>query len=131
MQVGAASMTEYIKLYRPERSWLHAFAAFRLCSRGAFLRLNTSYGNLERRFRRLREIRCPERAQLRDVSVENCMRVEQAPPTKILHTLQSSFSDARASRHQADKKQLQQACLEAAREASWQGADEDSACGAA
>jgi hypothetical protein len=31
------------------------------------------------------------------------MRVEQAPPTKILRTLQSSFSDARASRHQADK----------------------------
>ncbi len=65
--------------------------------------MNTSSGNLERRFRRLREIRCPERAQLRDVSVENCMRVEQAPPTEILRTLQSSFSDARASRHQADK----------------------------
>ncbi len=32
MQVGVASMTEYIKLYRPEHSWLHAFTAFRLPS---------------------------------------------------------------------------------------------------
>ena len=32
MQVGVASMTEYIKLYRPEHSWLHAFAAFRVPS---------------------------------------------------------------------------------------------------
>jgi hypothetical protein len=32
VQVGVASMTEYIKLYRPEHSWLHAFAAFRVPS---------------------------------------------------------------------------------------------------
>ncbi len=29
VQVGVASMTEYIELHRPERSWLRAFAAFR------------------------------------------------------------------------------------------------------
>ena len=41
-------------------------------------------GNLERRFRRFKEIRCPERAQLLDTSVENCVLVEQAPPSKLL-----------------------------------------------
>ena len=136
MQVGVASMTEYIKLYRPEHSWLHAFTAFRLpsplsasdeaesaasasvtaCLRSftkeaallwaeafrelkvmlpraetyylngfhtraawgraaaewpeftsgrrlveMFLAWKTSSGNLERRFRRVRRIRCPSR----------------------------------------------------------------------
>ena len=32
VQVGVASMTEYIQLYRPEHSWFHAFAAFRVPS---------------------------------------------------------------------------------------------------
>ena len=41
-------------------------------------------GNLERRFCRFREIRCSERAQLLDASVENCVLVEQAPPSKLL-----------------------------------------------
>jgi hypothetical protein len=68
-----------------------------------FLIWKTASGNLERRFRRFREIRCPERAQLLDVSVEDCMLVEQAPPSKMLRTSESSFSDARASLHQADK----------------------------
>ena len=36
----------------------------------------TSTGNLERRFRRFREIRCPERARLLDVTVEGCVLVE-------------------------------------------------------
>ena len=44
----------------------------------------TSTGNLERRFRRLCEIRCPQRARLLDVSVDSCMIVEQAPPSKAL-----------------------------------------------
>ena len=44
----------------------------------------TASGNLERRFRRFREIRCPERAQLLDVTVESCVIVEQAPPSKIM-----------------------------------------------
>ena len=178
VRVAVENMTEYMKLYRPKHSWLHAFTAFRLpsplsasdeaggaaraevnaslrricqeaklpekraCSellqllpraerhhlngchpraawgRAAaewpefqsarrlvelFLIWKTASGNLERRFRRFREIRCPERAKLLDVSVENCMLVEQAPPSKMLRTLQSSFSDARASLHQADK----------------------------
>ena len=178
VRVLVANMLEYMKLYRPEHSWLHAFAAFRLPSplsasdeaggaaraevkaswrrivieaklpekqacdelmrllpraeqhhlngchpraawgRAAaefpelhsarrlvelFLVWKTASGNLERRFRRLREIRCPERAKLLDVSVENCVLVEQAPPSNILRTCQSSFSDARASRHQAYK----------------------------
>ncbi len=68
-----------------------------------FLVWKTASGNLERRFRRFREIRCPERAKLLDVSVENCMLVEQAPPSKMLRTLQSSFSDSRASLYQAVK----------------------------
>ena len=44
----------------------------------------TASGNLERRFRRLKDIRCLERAQLLDTSVENCVLVEQAPPSKLL-----------------------------------------------
>ena len=45
----------------------------------------TSSGNLERKFRRFRELRCPERAKLLDVTVESCMLVEQAPPGKMLN----------------------------------------------
>ena len=44
----------------------------------------TSTGNLERRFRRFREIRCPERARLLDVTVEGCVLVEQAPSSRML-----------------------------------------------
>ncbi len=182
MQVGVASMTEYIKLYRPEHSWLHAFTAFRLPSplsasdeaggaaraevkaswrrlvQGAklpeeqacdepmrllpraekhhlsgchpraawgraaaewpefksgrrlvelFLVWKTSSGNLERRFRRFRETRCPQRAQLLDVSVENCVVVEQAPSSHILRTLPSLVSDARAMRHKTGSTYIQ------------------------
>ena len=49
-----------------------------------FLVWKTASGNLERRFRRFRETRCPERAQLLDISVENITLVEQAPPSKML-----------------------------------------------
>ena len=166
VKVIVANMKEYMKLYRPEHSWLHAFTAFRLPSplsasdeaesaasasvtaclrrianeaklpwakaccelrimlpraetyylngfhtraawgRAAaewlgltsgrrvvelFLVWKTSSGNLERRFRRVRETRCPQRAQLLDVSVENCVVVEQAPSRQILRTLPSSF----------------------------------------
>ena len=44
----------------------------------------TSTGNLERRFRRFREIKCPERASLLDITIEQCVMVEQAPPSKML-----------------------------------------------
>ena len=47
-----------------------------------FLVWKTFSGNLERRFRRFRETRCPQRAQLLDVSVENCVVVEQAPSSQ-------------------------------------------------
>ena len=46
----------------------------------------TSSGNVERRFRRLAELRCPERARLLDTSVEECSLVDQAPPSKLLRT---------------------------------------------
>ena len=42
-------------------------------------------GNLERRFRRFRETRCPERARLLDTTVEDIMVVEQAPPSSMLN----------------------------------------------
>ena len=156
MRVDVANMREYMKVYRPEHSWLHAFTAFRLPSplaesacradqrlqaeamanlqricreaslpeqqtcdevlellpraekfhREAACHASTAWarasaewpelrsarrlvelcvlwktttGNLERRFRRACEIRCPQRAQLLDVTVETCMVVEQAP----------------------------------------------------
>ena len=63
-----------------------------------FLVWKTATGNLERRFRRFREIRCCERAKLLDTSVENCILVEQAPPSKMLRMLLES----RASQPQAD-----------------------------
>ena len=43
--------------------------------------------NVERRFRRFAEARCPERARLLDTSVEECALVDQAPPSKTLRTL--------------------------------------------
>ena len=58
-------------------------------------------GNLERRFRRFREVRCAERAKLLDISIENCTIVEQAPPSKMLRRLISSVSDSIAGLHQA------------------------------
>ena len=161
VRVVVANMREYMKVYRPEHSWLHAFTAFRLPSplaasaAGAdpprraealaslhricreaslpeqqttdeLLKLlpraekfhreaacpasaawgrasaewpelqsarrivelcivwKTATGNLERRFRRVCEIRCPQRAQLLDVTLETCVVVEQAPPSKTL-----------------------------------------------
>ena len=59
-----------------------------------FLIWKTASGNLERRFRRFREISCPERARLLDLTVENCMLVEQAPPSKMLRALPSSGPSA-------------------------------------
>lgn len=181
-----ANMREYMKLYRPAHSWLHAFTAFRLPSplsasdedarvpqaevkasfrricqeaklpetqaysellrllpraerhhvRGCgtraawgrasaewpefhsarrlvelFLVWKTASGNLERRFRRFREIRCPQRAQLLDTSVEHCMLVEQAPPSKILRTLQCSSSDASSSLARRDQNNYLQQVL--------------------
>lgn len=44
----------------------------------------TASGNLERRLHRFREVRCPERAHLLDVTLESCVIVEQAPPSKIM-----------------------------------------------
>jgi len=71
---------------RASAEWPELQSARRLVE--LFLIWKTASGNLERRFRRFREIRCPQRAQLLDVSVENCMLVEQAPPSKMLRTLQ-------------------------------------------
>ncbi len=51
-----------------------------------FLVWKTSSGNMERRFRRYAEARCPERARLLDTSVEECALVDQAPPSKTLRT---------------------------------------------
>ena len=61
-----------------------------------FLIWKTATGNLERRFRRFRELCCPERAKLLDISVEDCMLVEQAPPSKQLRRLLPSASDVSA-----------------------------------
>jgi hypothetical protein len=171
VKVVVANMKEYMKVYRPKNSWMHAFTAFRLPSplsesasdeggraareevkanlkriceaaklseqtacqelmrflpraekhhrdgcnaraawgrasaewpefphgRGlveTFLVWKTATGNLERRFRRFREIRCPERAKMLDVSVGNCVRIEQAPPARLLRA-QLSYPAAR------------------------------------
>ena len=61
-----------------------------------FLIWKTATGNLERRFRRFRELCCPQRAKLLDISVEDCMLVEQAPPSKLLRRLLPSASDVSA-----------------------------------
>jgi len=159
MRVIVANIREYMKLYRPEHSWLHAFTAFRLpsplstsdeagsaaraavkanlkriceaaklpdkalrelvdsllpqaekerrngcttrvawgrasamypekvsgrCLAELALLWKTASGNLERRFRPFRQLSCPGRARLLDTSVEDCMLVEQAPPSKLL-----------------------------------------------
>ena len=49
-----------------------------------FLIWKTASSNLERRFRRFREISCVQRAKLLDTTIEDCMLVEQAPPSKML-----------------------------------------------
>ena len=67
-----------------------------------FLIWKTSTGNLERRFRRIGEIRVPERAQLLDVSIEKCVFVEQAPSSKCLRLLDPSKASSSASLHQTD-----------------------------
>ncbi len=44
-----------------------------------------SGNNVELRFRRFAEARCPERARLLDISVEECaLVVDQAPPSNML-----------------------------------------------
>ena len=169
VQVIVANMKEYMKLYRPEESWLQDFAAFRLpcpvssvsdsrpfggtseewgrdqqvaiavkaswrkiCNaaqipeqkaiaqllkvlpraekhfrdgasvraawgRAAaewselssarllvslFLVWKTSTGNVERRFRKLAQTRCPERAQMLEMAVEDVCMVDQVPPSQ-------------------------------------------------
>ena len=79
----------------PREAWGRAALEWHECQSGRrlvelFLVWKTSSGNLERRFRRFREIRCPQRARLMDLSVEDCMLVEQAPTSKML----CSISDA-------------------------------------
>ena len=49
-----------------------------------FIVYRTGTGNVEKRFRRFREVRCRQRAKLIDVTVEDCLLVEQAPPSKML-----------------------------------------------
>ena len=52
----------------------------------------TSTGNLERRFRTVRETATPQRARLLDVSVESCMLItDHTPASKSLHTLHKSI----------------------------------------
>ena len=59
-----------------------------------FLIWKTATSNLERRFRRFREISCVQRAQLLDTTVEECMLVEQAPPSKMLRALLNQQDNA-------------------------------------
>ena len=54
------------------------------------------------RFRRFRETRCRERAKLPDMSVENCLLVEQAHPSKMLGMQPSCVAMSRAGQPQAD-----------------------------
>jgi len=62
-----------------------------------YLVWKTATGNLERRSRRFREVRCAQRAQLQDVANESCMLVEQAPPCKTLRSLIPAVSASGAS----------------------------------
>ena len=65
----------------------------------------TTSGNLERRFRRFREIRCPQRARMLDLSVENCMFVEQAPSSKLCRGfLESSEAGREVDAESLDSK---------------------------
>ena len=68
-----------------------------------FVVWKTTSGNLERRFRRIDEIHVPELAQLLDVSIEKCVFVEQAPPSKFLRLSDPSKASASASLHQTEK----------------------------
>jgi hypothetical protein len=61
-----------------------------------FLIWKATTGKLERRFRKLRETRTPQRAGLLDITVEKLMLAEQAPPSKILRGLSASFPASRA-----------------------------------
>ena len=88
-------------LVSADDEWVHFFDQRVDLLVELFLVWKTSTGNLERRFRRFREIRCPQRAQLLDASVEQCMLVEQAPPSKMLR-MQPSFWESRAGQPQAD-----------------------------
>jgi hypothetical protein len=63
-----------------------------------FLIWKTSQGNLERRFRRVRETATVQRAALLDVSLENCMLVmEHTPSSQTLRALQTSISEGRTT----------------------------------
>ena len=93
---------------KPRAAWGRAAAEWPEFQRARhlvefFLIWKTSTGNLERRFRRFREVCCPQRAQLLDISVEDCMLVEQAPPSKMLRRLMPSASDVSARSLEADK----------------------------
>ena len=92
----------------PRAAWGRASAEWPELSSGRrlaelFLIWKTASGNLERRFRRFRETRCPQRAKMLDISVENILLVEQAPPSKMLRASCSSFAGARGSLDQAGR----------------------------
>jgi len=57
----------------------------------------TATGNVERRFRRFREVRCAQRAQVQDAAIDSCIWVEQAPPSKTLGSLIPAVSASVAS----------------------------------
>ena len=81
----------------PREAWARASAEFPEMLQGRalvelFLIWKTSTGNVERRFRIFREIGTPQRARLLDVTVEACVIADQAPSSKMLQSLFSSFS---------------------------------------
>lgn len=58
----------------------------------------TSQGNLERRFRHVRETATNQRSQLLDVSLESCMLItDHAPPSKTLLALHASILEGGAA----------------------------------
>ena len=61
-----------------------------------FIVWKTGAGNIERRFRRLRAIRCPERAKVVGTAVSNCMRVEQAPTVEDMRAASGTVASATA-----------------------------------
>ena len=67
----------------------------------------TAPSNLERRFRRFREISCVERAKLLDTTIADCMLVEQAPPSKMLRAWATQH-DNNASNYLAQVSKLRE-----------------------
>ena len=52
-------------------------------------------GNLERRFRNMREIKTPQRAKLLDIELEGLLLAEQAPPSALMLSVARATSDDR------------------------------------